>query len=342
MNEIATLGESSALAPVGPDTRLSESTRRRIRESVPESTRRAYSGDWNRFAEWCVDHDWMPLPANGQILAEYANHLANEGKAPSTIDRALSAISTAHDAAGFDKPNLKAARQALVTYRRERADAKRGVRKAAPMTIDVLRALVGTLDLTTLAGQRDRALLVLGFALGARRSELAALDMADLADAEHGIDVAIRRSKTDRHSAGRAVAIVYGSNPDTCPVRVTKAWLERLAAHGRTAGPLFLRIDRHGYLGRAPHGRGSADGRLTGQAVAIVVRRAALAAGLDPSAAWSGHSLRRGFATATYAAGADALRIARHGGWKDGSATLLGYVEEVERVKNNPLIGVGL
>lgn len=104
-----------------------------------------------------------------------------------------------------------------------------------------------------------------------------------------------------------------------------------LAEHDRSTGPLFVRIDRYGRHGRVPTGCGSTDGRLTGQAAA-----------LDPAAAWSGHSLRCGFATETYRTGADPLRIARAGGWKDGSATLLGYIETVDRWQANPLTGVGL
>jgi hypothetical protein len=53
-----------------------------------------------------------------------------------------------------------------------------------------------------------------------------------------------------------------------------------LAEHDRSAGPLFVRIDRHGRLGRVPTGRGSTDGRLTGQAVALIVARSARTAGL--------------------------------------------------------------
>lgn len=75
-----------------------------------------------------------------------------------------------------------------------------------------------------------------------------------------------------------------------------------------------MRIDRHGGLGRTPTGRGSRDGRLTGQAVALIVARNATAGGLDPAVVWSGHPLRRGFATETYRTGADPLRIARAGG----------------------------
>ena len=342
MNENQAVEIHAGRTPVEIDNTLTDSTRRRIRESVPESTRRVYAGDWRRFTEWCDASGRTPLPAAPTVIADYADHLANTGRAPSTIERALAAISVAHAASGRDKPNLKPARAALKTYRRERAEAGHSVRKAAPVTIDVLRALIDTCSRDTAAGIRDRALLVLGFALGARRSEIAALNQPDLKDSDDGLTVTIRTSKTDRDSSGREVAIPYGSHAATCPVRTVRIWRDLLAAHGRASGPLFLRIDRHDVIGRASTGRGEPDGRLTGQAVALVVRRAALAAGLDPSAAWSGHSLRRGFATETYRHGANALRIARHGGWKDGSATLLGYVEEVDKWKSNPLSKVGL
>ncbi|MET8310698.1 site-specific integrase [Micromonospora sp. NPDC005173] len=202
--------------------------------------------------------------------------------------------------------------------------------------------MVDTLDLGKLAGLRDRSVLVLGFALGARRSEIAALDIEDLDFNEHGVEVTIRRSKTDKDAAGRKVHVPYGTNEQTCPVRTTRAWLTALAERGITSGALYRRIDKHGQLGRAPHGRGSTDGRITGQAVAIIVRRAALAAGIDAASAFSGHSLRRGFATEARRAGHDQIRIGRHGGWKDGSATLAGYMEDVDRVISNALAGVGL
>jgi hypothetical protein len=125
-------------------------------------------------------------------------------------------------------------------------------------------------------------------------------------------------------------------------VRTVGARTAALTEHGITAGPLFRRIDRHGVLGRAPHGRGPAAGRLTGQAVAHLVRRAAGRAGLDNTSLYSGRSLRRGFATETNRADADPLRIARHAGWTDGSPVLAGYIDTVDRWKANPLTGVGL
>jgi len=336
----AAMPAATSFSPAGD---LSTAARRRIAESVPASTRRVYAGDWARFTAWAAGQGLAALPATATILAEYANALVDAGKAPTTVERALAAISTAHRTAGRDRPDLTLARAVLRAHRRERAVAGTArVRKAAPVTVTALRAMVDALDPDAPAGMRDRALLVLGFALGARRAELAALDLDDLALTDAGLQVTIRISKSDHDSIGRIVALPYGAHPQTCPVRVAQAWLALLAEHGRADGPLFVRIDRHGQLGRASSGRGTPDGRLTGQAVALVVRRTALAAGLNPAAAWSGHSLRRGFATETYRAGADPLRIARHGGWKDGSATLLGYVEEVDRWQANPLVGVGL
>jgi hypothetical protein len=85
---------------------------------------------------------------------------------------------------------------------------------------------------------------------------------------------------------------------------------------------------------------GDPTGRLTPEAAADVVERLALAAGL--SGAWSGHSLRRGFATAAREAGHNPLEIARVGGWVDGSRALNRYFEPVDRVRNSPLIGIGL
>ncbi|MFI2379075.1 hypothetical protein ACH5AO_29085 [Streptomyces sp. NPDC018964] len=68
--------------------------------------------------------------------------------------------------------------------------------------------------------------------------------------------------------------------------------------------------------------------------------RLAVAAGLTGD--WSGRSLRRDFATAARAAGHDPLEIARVGGWSDGSRVLARYMDDVDRVKNSPLVGIGL
>jgi integrase len=139
-------------------------------------------------------------------------------------------------------------------------------------------------------------------------------------------------------------AVLYGSDPATCPVRAVLAYREQLHAAGRTDGPLFVRINRHGRI--APpmlrRGRpvGDPAGRLTSEAVGDVVAKLADAAGLDGQ--WSGHSLRRGFATAARQAGHDLVSIGRAGGWADGSRSLLRYLDQVDRVTGSPLVGIGL
>jgi site-specific recombinase XerD len=276
------------------------------------------------------------------VITEYVNHLATAGKAPATIERALAVISTAHRATGAGRLDTEQARAVLTAYKREWAVAGHRTRKAAPATVAVLRVMLDALDTATVAGLRDRAVLLLGFATGARGSELASLNLDDLTETPEGLDVLVRVSRSDREPAGRRVAIRYGTNPATCPVRAIQAWRAALAEHGRSTGPLFVRIDRYGTLGRAPSGRGSGDGRLTAQAVALVVRRTARAAGLDPATLWSGHSLRRGFAAEARRAEHDRVRIGRQGGWVDGSKALVGYFEEADRWAASPLVGVGL
>ncbi|MEU6221926.1 tyrosine-type recombinase/integrase [Streptomyces sp. NPDC047022] len=191
----------------------------------------------------------------------------------------------------------------------------------------------------TLAGKRDAVLLLLGDACAARVSELVALDLGDLVESEDGLLVTVYRRKLKRHDE---VAVPYGSNPATCPVRATRALLAALAAEARTAGPVFVRVDRHGRIAppltRRGQTIGATDGRLTAQAAADIVTRTANRAGYTGK--WTGHSLRRGFATAARRAGHTLERIGRHGGWADGSRALLGYLEEGDRWERNPVAGL--
>ncbi|MET8162267.1 tyrosine-type recombinase/integrase [Sphaerisporangium sp. NPDC005289] len=102
-----------------------------------------------------------------------------------------------------------------------------------------------------------------------------------------------------------------------------------------------MRIDEHGRVAapmtRAGRPIGDPDGRMTPEAIADVVARIAAAAGLEGR--WTGHSLRRGFATAARRAGANLERIGRHGGWADGSRALLGYLEEGDPGPTTPSRG---
>lgn len=327
----ATSGGS--LATTERDTAVSERTRARIADAVAANTRRAYTRQWAAFAAWCAEHDRSALPATAETLAEYTGHLADTGKAPSTVEQALATIRTAHRSAGhLGQPDTRAARLVLRSHRRQRAAAGHRAKKAPPVTIEALRAMVDTCDPATLRGLRDRVVLVLGLALMGRRSELVALDLDDVRETPEGLEILIRASKTDQDAEGVEVAIPFGQHADTCPVRLMRAWRAALAERGITTGRLLRSVNRHGHPGV----------RISTDAVEDIVRESAQAAGLDHAEDYSAHSLRAGGATSAYKAGAPVSVIAAHGRWAEGSPVVLGYVRAVDRWRDNPMRGVGL
>lgn len=331
------------------DHHLSPAARAAVAAGIPEATRRAYAADWKTFTAWCAERGRVPMPATAQTLTEYVTHLTTAPSArtghplgPSSIERALAAIRTMHNAADTPPPQTKGARKVLSGYREYLATTHHPAaqpRKADPAVPDALRAMLAVIDRTTLAGMRDAALLLLGYACAARVSELAALDIGDVRETEDGLLVTVYRRKIKTFTE---VAVPYGGNPATCPVRAVRALRTAMAADGHTTGPLLIRIDRHGNIGvpliRKGRPIGDPAGRLTADGVADIVIRIANRAGLQGR--WTGHSLRRGFATAARRAGATLERIGRHGGWKDGSTALLGYLEESDRWTDNPVTGL--
>jgi len=330
------------------DRELSAEATTAIGRGVPEATRAAYSGDWGRFERWCADKGRTALPATPETVAEYITHLTwGQGKAIGTADRAMSSIRVMHGVAALPKPELTGARKVLAGYADHLArigDPKAAPRRAAAADLPALRAMLSVLDRATLVGKRDAALLLLGFKLAARESELVAMDLEHVTPHPQGMEVRLYRGKTRKL---QELAVKFGKNDDTCPVRAFRAWARALAEHGRTSGPVFVRIDKHGNLAVAMtrHGRpiGDPAGRLTTRAIDPIIASAARAAGLSPEDVerefphWSGHSLRRGFATAAHHEGADMLKIGRAGGWEDGSKTLLGYIDEDGKWDPSPL-----
>src|ERR1700733_4820263 len=243
----------------GADYALPDEAAALIREAVPENTALAYRSRWRSFEAWCRDAGRVALPATAQTVAAYLTHLAiDRGLKATTADAHLTAIRAVHRGAGAAPPAGLAARKVVVAaQRRESArDGRYGPRKAVPVMAGDLPAIVGACDTDTPAGLRDRAVILLGFALLARRAELAALSVSDI---EHvpgeGLAVTIRASKTDQSARGVIRRIHYASAEPVCPVRAVLAWLEYLAAAGVATGPLFTRIDRWGNLGAGAGGR---------------------------------------------------------------------------------------
>jgi site-specific recombinase XerD len=267
--------------------------------STADSTRRAYDADCRHFREWCCAHGVVALPALPATVALYLTELALSYKV-ATIARRIAAIGQGHRKAGLSSPFTHPRVVEVWEGIRRRLGVAQG-RKDALLTADLRRMLEPLTDTTIDA--RDRALLLLGFAGAFRRSELVSFNVDDVRFVENGLEVTLRRSKTDQEAEGRLIGIPYGSSPATCPFRAMRAWLDRSEM---LDGPLFRAVDRGGNVGPT---------RLTAAAVALIVKRHAQRIGLDP-ARFAGHSLRAGFATSAALAGVDALEISRQTGHK--------------------------
>ena len=188
-----------------------------------------------------------------------------------------------------------------------------------------LAALLATLD-DGLRGLRDRALLTMGWFGAFRRSELVALDIADVTKEREGLVVAVRRSKRDQEGRGAEKGIPYASNPALCPVRALAAWLEA----GRVeSGPIFRGVDQVGRV---------ATEALSDRSVARIVQRAAEAAGLDPTTV-AGHSLRSGFATTAAKKGKSLDAIMRQTLHKSEQVAR-GYIRHAKLFDDNAAVGL--
>ena len=295
-SEIALPGD---VAGSGRLDRLVETARGYASDAAAENTRRAYAGDWTHFTRWCRLKGATPLPPSPEIIGLYlADLAAPAGSQPAlavaTIERRLAGLAWNIAARGFalDRRDRHIA-SVLAGIRRKHA--RPPVQKEAISAEDIC-AMIATLP-HDLRGLRDRAILLLGYAGGLRRSELVALDMGrdDTPDArgwidimEAGVLVSIR-GKT----GWREVEIGRGSQDRTCPVHALERWLHFAKID---FGPVFVRTARDG--------KRALEARLNDRHVARLIKQTVLAAGLRPEipeterlALFSGHSLRAGLAS---------------------------------------------
>lgn len=281
---------------------LADRARDYVEAASSANTRRAYASDWKQFASWCRRQGVEMFPPDPQVVGLYitacASGKATGDKKPnsvSTIERRLSALTWNYAQRG----------QPLNRTDRHIATVMAGIRNkhAAPprqkeaVLPEDLIAMLETLDRGTLRGLRDRAMLLLGFAGGLRRSEVVGLDVGrdQTEDSSGWIEILDKgmllrlRGKT----GWREVEVGRGSSDTTCPVVALETWLKLARiAHG----PLFRRVT----------GQGKAVGanRLNDQEVARLVKRTALAAGVrgdlpegERGMMFAGHSLRAGLAS---------------------------------------------
>jgi site-specific recombinase XerD len=306
--------------PVGITTDLAAAVDL-ARAEKAEATRKAYRTDFRLFTAWCGTKGAVALPAIPETVAAYLASEMAAGAKPSTLGRRVAAIRYAHKLGGYETPTDAEAVKATLRGIRRTVGASK-IRKA-PAVAEMVRAMVATAP-DTLAGLRDRAMILLGFAGAFRRSELVGLDVADIERVEAGLRVMIRRSKTDQEGAGQTIAIPRGVL--NCPVGALLAWLD---AAGIDSGPLFRPVNKAGAV---------SSERLSDRSVANIVKAYAERAGLDP-AQFAGHSLRSGFLTSAAANGASIFKmmdVSRH----RSVETLRGYVRNAELFKDHA--GAGL
>ena len=320
------LPDRSTNTQIGPLAEIADRASEFVQHSKSKNTIRAYRADWDHFTAWCKAHGQASLPATADTVALYVADLSTTHK-PSTITRRISAISQAHQIAGMESPTRAAkVRLVMAGIRRTKGTAQSA---KAPVLVGDLRRMLAGLP-GNLLGVRDRALLLIGFCGAFRRSELVALDAADVAVTREGLVVTIRRSKTDQEGEGRKIGIPYASHVETCPVRSFQDWLEK---SGITEGSLFRPIDRFGKM---------ASIRLSAAAVADIVKRYAAAVGLDATE-FAGHSLRlrSGLATSAAAVGASEWSIMNQTGHRSVN-TVRRYIRDGSLFIDNAAAVVGL
>ena len=303
---------------------LIESAKKYIEASTAPATRKAYASDWKIFCSWCIDNGQIELPADPETLVLFLTDQAQTGTAPATLTRRLAAIKFAHEAAGHESPTaLKIVTATLKGIKRDTGAAKK---QKAPATADRLAIMLGAIPKAlagkrdkTLTEKRDRAILLLGFAGAFRRSELAALTVEDLEETEKGLNITIRKSKTDQEGVGQVVAIPNGLYLQ--PVKALRDWLN---AAGITTGPIFRPITQWG---------GVRPVAITDKSIAETVKKYAHAAGFNPDD-FAGHSLRAGFLTTAAEKGATVFKMAEVSRHKS-IETLRGYVRSAELFKDH-------
>ena len=244
-----------------------------------KNTTRAYQADLNDFLAWLRERG-VETPGSSDV-AGYLASLPRRGLKVSTVRRRAATLGKVF---GFSIRRDPAIGPVLSGIERTHGVREEG--KDALLLEDLRLVLPAGEGLLAL---RDRAILLLGFAGGFRRGELAALEVEDLQFREEGLVVLVRRSKTDPEGAGRKVGIPFGAHAETCPVLALRAWLDRA-------------VIRTGYVLRRVYGCHVGQ-ELEPQAVWCVVKRLCSKAGLDPKR-FGAHSLRAGMVTQAIRGGA--------------------------------------
>jgi integrase len=291
------------------------------------ATLRAYASDLKNYKVWCASSSLVALPATPQVVGAYLA-AAGEGYAMQTLRRRVAALARASGVAGHPLDTKHPAiRETLRGI--GRTHGSRG-RRSAALTTAELKKLSRACE-PGVAGDRDRALLLTGFAGALRRSELVALDVERLTWSNDGVKLLLEKSKTDKDGEGAEIMIVFGRHEDTCPVRALRGWLDAAAIK---TGPVFRKVNKGGRI--EAH-------RLSEDAVRQVLLKRAAQAGIQGTLAEpvSPHGLRAGFVTTAYRNGVPDEEIMGHTRHRS-LTTMRSYVRRAKLSQTSPAGQLGL
>ena len=286
-------------------------TIKNLRNSKSTNTLRAYQSDYNDFYLFCSKNGFQAMPTQPKILALYLTHLASYSKY-STLKRRLASISILHKAKGhYIDVKHPVIMENLMGIKRTLGSNQKGKK---PLLINDLKIIIKAIDQSKEKEKRkirDKAILLIGFSGGFRRSELVDIEYEDIEFVSEGVKIFVKRSKTDQSGEGMTKAIPYFDNKDFCPVIALKNWIEIIELRN---GKIFNISDKN---------------------VALLIKKYANYAGLE-SHRYAGHSLRSGFATSTAESGAEERSIMAMTGHKS-TEMVRRYIKEANLFKNNAL-----
>ena len=283
-------------------------TLKNLKNSKANNTLRAYYSDFKDFTIFCEKNGFSSIPTQPKIIALYITNLSKSSKF-STLKRRIASISVIHKLKGhyldtkhpIIMENLHGIKRTLGS----RQKAKK------PILINDLKLIIEAIHKEKI---RDKALILIGFAGGFRRSELVDIDYEDIEFVNEGVKILIKRSKTDQTGEGTIKAIPYFDNQEFCPVIALKDYIEYKKSINIKIGKIF---------------------EISDKSVALIIKRYANKAGLD-SSKYAGHSLRSGFATTAAEFGAEERNIMAMTGHKT-TQMVRRYIQEANLFKNNAL-----
>lgn len=297
-----------------PANKMAPLTHRYQIAATSDNTRRAYQADIRHFEAWGGQ-----LPATTEAILRYLHAFADTLN-PRTLSRHVTALKQWHRYQHFlDPTEAPIVSKTLIGIARIHGKPKN---KAPPLLPEhLIKITEHLLTQSTLATYRDNALLQVGFLGAFRRSELVTIQVEDIDWQSAGIEILIPRSKTDQLNAGQYCVIPNG-NEQLCAVRAVKTWLEKADIKD---GFVFRRIHR---------GDKTSELSITADAVNTILKKHALAVGLQNAMDFSSHSMRRGLATTASRDGVSLSAIMRQGRWKQ-VGTVMEYIEAAQRFEEN-------